>query len=113
FAVTGPAWDRHSWVWLECNPNGQWGWLPDSDDIADAFAHSLTTQRKQPCPIRPSEHVNSVPRCCAHSVIGAICRTHIGAERSRPFRATCSCPSSTYAPNTNQPTPPGSLCGNR
>jgi ATP-grasp ribosomal peptide maturase len=48
FAVTGPAWDRHSWVWLECNPNGQWGWLPDSDDIAAAFADSLTTQRKQP-----------------------------------------------------------------
>jgi ATP-grasp ribosomal peptide maturase len=28
-------------VWLECNPNGQWGFLPDADRIADAFAALL------------------------------------------------------------------------
>lgn len=29
------------WHWIECNPNGQWGFLPDSGDIADAFADLL------------------------------------------------------------------------
>jgi ATP-grasp ribosomal peptide maturase len=32
--------DRH-WHWIECNPNGQWGFLPDSGCIADAFAALL------------------------------------------------------------------------
>lgn len=48
FALTGPEEDPRSWVWLECNPNGQWGWLPDSAGIAEAFADSLTTQRTRP-----------------------------------------------------------------
>ncbi|MEO3796673.1 ATP-grasp ribosomal peptide maturase [Nonomuraea sp. B10E15] len=30
------------WTFIECNPNGQWGWLPDSDAIAHAFADVLT-----------------------------------------------------------------------
>lgn len=36
---------RHSperFTFIECNPNGQWGWLPDSADIAGAFAGVLT-----------------------------------------------------------------------
>lgn len=28
---------------LECNPNGQWGWLPDAGDITTAFADILST----------------------------------------------------------------------
>jgi glutathione synthase/RimK-type ligase-like ATP-grasp enzyme len=31
--------DRY--LWIECNPNGQWGFLPDADRIADAFAALL------------------------------------------------------------------------
>ncbi|MEO3874114.1 ATP-grasp ribosomal peptide maturase [Nonomuraea sp. B12E4] len=31
-----------AWTFIECNPNGQWGWLPDSDAIAHAFADVLT-----------------------------------------------------------------------
>ncbi|MET8868429.1 ATP-grasp ribosomal peptide maturase [Nonomuraea sp. NPDC004580] len=30
------------WTFIECNPNGQWGWLPDSEAIARAFADVLT-----------------------------------------------------------------------
>lgn len=33
---------REAWTFIECNPNGQWGWLPDSDAIARAFADVLT-----------------------------------------------------------------------
>jgi hypothetical protein len=29
------------WTFIECNPNGQWGWLPDSDAMAHAFADLL------------------------------------------------------------------------
>ncbi|MCD0453711.1 ATP-grasp ribosomal peptide maturase [Actinocorallia sp. API 0066] len=28
-------------VWIECNPNGQWGFLPEAGRIADAFAELL------------------------------------------------------------------------
>ncbi|MFC4586968.1 ATP-grasp ribosomal peptide maturase [Sphaerisporangium corydalis] len=31
----------YRWTFIECNPNGQWGWLPDSDAMADAFAEVL------------------------------------------------------------------------
>lgn len=31
----------NEFVWIECNPNGQWGFLPDADQIADAFAAVL------------------------------------------------------------------------
>jgi len=34
----GSGTDSDDWVWMECNPNGQWGRLPDSAAIADAFA---------------------------------------------------------------------------
>lgn len=35
--------DQHTgtWHWIECNPNGQWGFLPDCDAIAAAFADVL------------------------------------------------------------------------
>ena len=40
------------WLVVQSNmnftPNGQWGWLHDSADIAGAFADSLTTLRKRP-----------------------------------------------------------------
>lgn len=29
------------WTFIECNPNGQWGWLPDSQSMAGAFADVL------------------------------------------------------------------------
>ncbi|GGO81072.1 ATP-grasp ribosomal peptide maturase [Nonomuraea cavernae] len=29
------------WVFIECNPNGQWAWLPDSAAMAHAFADVL------------------------------------------------------------------------
>jgi ATP-grasp ribosomal peptide maturase len=32
--------DEKVW-WIECNPNGQWGFLPDAAAIADAFAALL------------------------------------------------------------------------
>lgn len=33
--------DTEDLVFIECNPNGQWGFLPASDSIADAFAELL------------------------------------------------------------------------
>lgn len=33
--------DTYRWTFLECNPNGQWGWLPEADEIADALAETL------------------------------------------------------------------------
>jgi ATP-grasp ribosomal peptide maturase len=42
FALTGDGTRVEDWIWIECNPNGQWGWLPDRDEIADAFATALT-----------------------------------------------------------------------
>ncbi|MEU2378177.1 ATP-grasp ribosomal peptide maturase [Streptomyces misionensis] len=44
FALTGPADEPGNWWAIECNPNGQWGWLPDAPAIAEAFADILTTQ---------------------------------------------------------------------
>ncbi|MEV1007769.1 ATP-grasp ribosomal peptide maturase [Streptomyces sp. NPDC049881] len=41
FALTGAADNPKHWIWIECNPNGQWGWLPDAPDIAAAFADVL------------------------------------------------------------------------
>ncbi|MFG1879558.1 ATP-grasp ribosomal peptide maturase [Sphaerisporangium sp. NPDC049003] len=48
FALTGDGADPQHWVWIECNPNGQWGWLPDSDQIADTFAHILSRKEAVP-----------------------------------------------------------------
>ncbi|MFD8527833.1 ATP-grasp ribosomal peptide maturase [Streptosporangium canum] len=38
-AASGQASER--WTFIECNPNGQWAWLPDSDAMAHAFADVL------------------------------------------------------------------------
>ncbi|MGI5283971.1 hypothetical protein ACQEVF_11620 [Nonomuraea polychroma] len=39
----GSAGGRSSeiWTFIECNPNGQWGWLSTFDAIAHAFADVL------------------------------------------------------------------------
>ncbi|MEV0615281.1 hypothetical protein AB0I81_18305 [Nonomuraea sp. NPDC050404] len=29
------------WTFIECNPNGQWAWLPDFEEMAHAFADVL------------------------------------------------------------------------
>lgn len=44
FALTGDGDAAERWVFIECNPNGQWGWLPDADDITTAFADILSTE---------------------------------------------------------------------
>lgn len=33
--------ERGQWQWIECNPSGQWGFLPDAAEIADSFAGLL------------------------------------------------------------------------
>ncbi|MGC0334816.1 ATP-grasp ribosomal peptide maturase [Streptomyces sp. SAI-170] len=43
FALTGDGDDPADWVFIECNPNGQWGWLPDAGAITTAFADILST----------------------------------------------------------------------
>ncbi len=45
FALTGPAHTPDSWTWIECNSNGQWGWLPDAEDITEAFADVLQEEQ--------------------------------------------------------------------
>ncbi len=37
--VNGPA--SEAWIFIECNPNGQWGWLPEADAMAHAFAEVI------------------------------------------------------------------------
>ncbi|MFD0884639.1 ATP-grasp ribosomal peptide maturase [Streptosporangium algeriense] len=29
------------WIFIECNPNGQWAWLPDANAMAHAFADAI------------------------------------------------------------------------
>ncbi|MFE7116018.1 ATP-grasp ribosomal peptide maturase [Streptomyces sp. NPDC057654] len=41
FALTGDASNPASWIFIEANPNGQWGWLPDAPAITAAFADIL------------------------------------------------------------------------
>lgn len=41
FALTGAGDAPEEWTYIECNPNGQWGWLPDAEEIAEAFADVL------------------------------------------------------------------------
>ncbi|MEU6401721.1 ATP-grasp ribosomal peptide maturase [Streptomyces sp. NPDC046985] len=48
FALTGTADEAASWVFIECNPNGQWGWLPDAPAITTAFANILTRKEAAP-----------------------------------------------------------------
>ncbi|MFD4409191.1 ATP-grasp ribosomal peptide maturase [Streptomyces sp. NPDC058476] len=47
FALTGDGQAAGDWTFIECNPNGQWGWLPDAADITEAFA-DLLTERSTP-----------------------------------------------------------------
>lgn len=42
FALTGDEDESAEWTFIECNPNGQWGWLPDADQIAEALADVLS-----------------------------------------------------------------------
>ncbi|MGX1885441.1 ATP-grasp ribosomal peptide maturase [Streptomyces sp. NPDC055287] len=42
FALTGDGDDPDHWTFIECNPNGQWGWLPDAPAITEAFADILS-----------------------------------------------------------------------
>ncbi|HLU74029.1 MAG TPA: hypothetical protein VKZ82_17720 [Nonomuraea sp.] len=46
FALTG----KGEWVFLECNPNGQWGWFGGaiSQGIAAAIADHLTRPEGSP-----------------------------------------------------------------
>lgn len=44
FALTGDGDDPEHWTAIECNPNGQWGWLPDALAITEAFADILSTE---------------------------------------------------------------------
>lgn len=37
--------DSEQWIFIECNPNGQWGWLPDSNAMAHALADLLLEGR--------------------------------------------------------------------
>ncbi|MEU9737023.1 ATP-grasp ribosomal peptide maturase [Streptomyces sp. NPDC048002] len=41
FALTGDGHAPEHWTAIECNPNGQWGWLPDAPAITTAFADIL------------------------------------------------------------------------
>ncbi|GAA2327908.1 ATP-grasp ribosomal peptide maturase [Streptomyces violaceusniger] len=42
FALTGDEHLPSSWTAIECNPNGQWGWLPEAPAITEAFADILS-----------------------------------------------------------------------
>lgn len=41
FALCEDAEESERFRFIECNPSGQWGWLPDADAIAAAFADVL------------------------------------------------------------------------
>ncbi|MFJ9590549.1 ATP-grasp ribosomal peptide maturase [Streptomyces acidicola] len=44
FALTGAGDAAEHWTAIECNPNGQWGWLPDAPAITEAFADVLNQE---------------------------------------------------------------------
>ncbi|WP_030180062.1 ATP-grasp ribosomal peptide maturase [Streptomyces violaceorubidus] len=44
FALTGDGSAPDDWWAIECNPNGQWGWLPDAPAITEAFADILSAE---------------------------------------------------------------------
>lgn len=44
FALTGDGDDPGHWTAIECNSNGQWGWLPDAPAITEAFADILSME---------------------------------------------------------------------
>ncbi|WP_017624836.1 hypothetical protein [Nocardiopsis chromatogenes] len=79
FALTGSGDDPEHWWWMECNANGQWGWLPDSELIADAFARTR--------PLPSSARQRRVERSCCP------CR---GGCMAAP--GSCSPPMGTAAP---------------
>lgn len=33
--------ETRQWVFIECNPNGQWAWLPDAETMAQAFSDEI------------------------------------------------------------------------
>ncbi|MEU1004599.1 ATP-grasp ribosomal peptide maturase [Streptomyces tibetensis] len=47
FALTGDGDDPEDWWAIECNPNGQWGWLPDAAHITEAFADVMITDDRK------------------------------------------------------------------
>ncbi|MEV7386652.1 ATP-grasp ribosomal peptide maturase [Streptomyces sp. NPDC091215] len=47
FALTGEGTAPEDWWAIECNPNGQWGWLPDAPAIAAAFADILSGEEAE------------------------------------------------------------------
>ncbi|MFK0104841.1 ATP-grasp ribosomal peptide maturase [Streptomyces sp. NPDC091217] len=47
FALTGEGTDPEDWWAIECNPNGQWGWLPDAPAIGAAFADILSGEEAE------------------------------------------------------------------
>ncbi|WP_236537789.1 hypothetical protein [Spiractinospora alimapuensis] len=49
FAVTGTGSEPGDWVWLECNPNGQWGFLDNYAEIAAAFGRVLSLSADRSC----------------------------------------------------------------
>ncbi|AMW10726.1 hypothetical protein A4E84_15155 [Streptomyces qaidamensis] len=50
FALTGDGDDPDDWWAIECNPNGQWGWLPEAAHIAEAFADILSNNVRKETP---------------------------------------------------------------
>ncbi|WKX72340.1 ATP-grasp ribosomal peptide maturase [Streptomyces sp. XD-27] len=44
FALIGDGEAPDDWWAIECNPNGQWGWLPDAPAITEAFADILSME---------------------------------------------------------------------
>ncbi|WP_055529294.1 ATP-grasp ribosomal peptide maturase [Streptomyces graminilatus] len=48
FALTGDGDAPEHWTAIECNSNGQWGWLPDAPDITEAFADILSRKEAGP-----------------------------------------------------------------
>lgn len=41
FALNTADGRPETWTFIECNPNGQWAWLPDADAMAHAFAEVI------------------------------------------------------------------------
>ncbi|MGX1910335.1 ATP-grasp ribosomal peptide maturase [Streptomyces phaeochromogenes] len=48
FALIGSENEPEHWIGIECNPNGQWGWLPDAPTITEAFADILSRKETAP-----------------------------------------------------------------
>ncbi|MFY4723206.1 hypothetical protein [Streptomyces sp. LaBMicrA B280] len=48
FTLTGPGHDPDNWWAIGCNPNGQWGWLPDAPAVTEAFADILSMEERGP-----------------------------------------------------------------